>query len=73
MARLDDPRDFLSRLWISHGHRQTFDIGGGPFRIAVHLQVFVIGTDAILGDGLSQFEDGLIGKPEKSSIPSAGG
>lgn len=59
MADFGDLRYVLCRSRVGDGHGQTVRIDGGPFGVAVQLEVVVVCADGVLAQFGAEFGDGL--------------
>jgi hypothetical protein len=70
VAYFSNLRDFFGRLGIGHSDWELVDVDGGPFRVPMQLQVFVIRADGIVPKCKPQFRDCLSVKSAKTMLSS---
>jgi hypothetical protein len=54
VADFGDLRNLGGGFGVRHGHGKLIDVDGRPFRISMHQEVFVVGTDGIVAKRISQ-------------------
>lgn len=59
VAGLGNCSTFLRGFGVGDGDWQLVNIDGRPLRVAVSVQIVVVGTDGILAQHLSQLSNGL--------------